>query len=595
MKFRSTKKWDDVSNSEALLYFAQMMEEMLFDFSLDTYKPSVMHSGLLVSEALQTISEVETGNIKEPNIGHVIAELTANLESDSIANSIISLPIASILSILKNPKAGRTELKSTLEILAVQLSRQKYRKEAEKLLSTEIKLNAHPEKIRKLIRCYATSMIACGFSSKHLLENVKSFFFHSPNRIAGNLAIDDFLSAFPSKSDTYQVLFKVDASLISAAPTLDAAGLILSKELPAEFGAPNYSHFTKLGEQEYYAYVKNIEAFDQYGARQVAERLIRLCSTLFNLFHHKKNPGWSAECLAINDRTKECKIISKPVNPMQKCSDLVESVATQRLQKFASSFSLEKDSFIKFIRSSQLHSLALSSQNEENQILNLWISLESLVPSESKNSNASNIEHIVESITPFLNEGYIQRLINNLVKDLVRWDRTALHKALNGISGTKLVARTAKLLILKEHEIARDELENNTSRFPLLRDRIDHFKTILNSPKSVLTAIDAHQQRLEWQIRRIYRARNIIVHSGRIPSYTQPLIEHAHDYLDTILARLVELASTPKQVHSVTQGFKYTQLAYEDFRRSLSKADLKFSKDNIEALLFKSQPISLSE
>lgn len=51
------------------------MEEMLFHYTIDTYKPSVMGISLLVHEALTTIEEVEKGNIKEPNIKHVLEEL----------------------------------------------------------------------------------------------------------------------------------------------------------------------------------------------------------------------------------------------------------------------------------------------------------------------------------------------------------------------------------------------------------------------------------------------------------------------------------------------------------------------------------------
>lgn len=586
MKYRSAKKWDALNESRSLLYFSQIMEEMLFDFSLDTYKPSVMHTGLLVNEALQTIEEVEAGNIKEPNIGHVIGELIQFLERDPIAASLIKLPLASVLSILKNPKAGKQNTKSTLEILSVQVSKNKYRLECERLLAKAIKEGGSQSELRRLSRSYATSMVACGFTQKHLLDATKSFFYHDHNRIGGNEAIDEFLAKFPSSPHKYTIIFKVDAILKNSAPALLPVGLSISQSLPEAFNSPNHKNFLKLGENELYGYIDDIESFDWGGARNYAERIIRLSATLLNLFHHKKDPSWSSDCLAINKTTGEKKIVSRPINPMRRCTDLVEAAASQRLQAFASTFSLERDSFVKFIRSSQLHSLALASQNEENQILNLWIALESLVPSESKSENSSNIEHIVSSITPFLNEGYIQGLLNNLVKDLLRWDREALHGALDGVPGRRFVDRLARLLTLKEFEIKREELEANCRRFPLLSDRLEYFKSTLASPKSVLAAIDAHQERLEWQIRRIYRARNIIVHSGRIPSYTHPLIEHAHNYLDTVLDRLVKLASTPKQVHSVAQGFKFTEIRYKSFRNALEVRDLKFTKDNIEELLF---------
>ena len=46
--------------------------------------------------------------------------------------------------------------------------------------------------------------------------------------------------------------------------------------------------------------------------------------------------------------------------------------------------------------------------------------------------------------------------------------------------------------------------------------------------------MEAHQKKVEWQIRRIYRTRNLIVHSGRSPIFLHALIENAHDYLDQI-------------------------------------------------------------
>ena len=114
MRFRSLKKWDAPAASASLLFFAQILEEMLFDFSMDTYKASVMHSGLLCIEALQTINEVEAGNIAEPNIGHVIEELCANLEKDTVAQNLIKLPLESFLGTLRNKKAPTKDVKGEI-------------------------------------------------------------------------------------------------------------------------------------------------------------------------------------------------------------------------------------------------------------------------------------------------------------------------------------------------------------------------------------------------------------------------------------------------------------------------------------------------
>lgn len=259
----------------------------------------------------------------------------------------------------------------------------------------------------------------------------------------------------------------------------------------------------------------------------------------------------------------------------------MQSVANQKLNLFLSEFSLEEDSFLKFIRSAQLHSMALSSNSVENQILNLWISLESLIPSETKGEDTANIEHIVNSLIPFLNIGYFDRLLNNLVKDLLRWNASSTKEAFRQVSDKKFTHKLLKLLVLPEYEQNLKKLEANFGEFHLLRDRVAYFKGIFSSPKNVLKALDNHQKRLEWQIRRIYRTRNIIVHSGKTPSYTSSIIQHTHDYLDSVLSILVKLATSPKLIDSVSQGFKYIELQYNLNYKSLSEKGLIFDSKNI--------------
>jgi hypothetical protein len=287
----------------------------------------------------------------------------------------------------------------------------------------------------------------------------------------------------------------------------------------------------------------------------------------------------------IDEEREEHKLLRTPINSMHKCSDLLQPVASKRLQLLMSEFSLEKSSFSKFVRSAQLHSMALRSDSEENQILNLWISLESLVPSETKSDDASNIEHIVGSIVPFLNIEYFERLLYNLGRDLLRWNPAATKRALRSVPGQKLTDKLIKLLVIEQFDTERIALEGELKNFHLLRDRFEYFRGVFSSPEKVVEALDAHRLRLEWQMRRIYRARNIIVHSGQTPPYTRALIEHAHDYLDSVLSMLVKLASRPKTVNSVAQGFKHVELKYGTYYKSLTAKNLIFDAGNIETLV----------
>ncbi len=587
MRFRNLKKWDDPEGCAALVYLAQLLDEMLFDFSLDTYKASVMHTGLLCREAIQTIKEVELGNIKAPNVSHVTAELLASFEKDTVAQALTPLPIAAFQAVLKNPKTPLKELSTVLELLSLQLSPHAYRLKVEELLVVELTGAASFSQIRRLARSYVTTLIAAGFSSAHLQKMTKEFFYYSANRIGNNEAIRDYFALFSQKPRPFTVVIRLHKVFEHMAEAFTPLGVKIGRVAPAGIELSKFKSFIGVADAglNLYGVISKIDAFDIYGARLAAENRVKLCSTLISLFHHKENPTWLPESLVIDEENQACKQVRMPINSMHKCSDLLESVASKRVQSLIGEFSLEKNSFSKFVRSAQLHSMALRSDAEENQILNLWISLESLVPSEIKGNDESNIEHIVGSIIPFLNIKYFEQLLYNLSRDLLRWNSFATKKALRVVPGQKLTDKLVKLLALSQFDAERVELENEIEDFYLLRDRFEHFRRVFSTPVNVVEALDAHQLRLEWQIRRIYRARNIIVHSGQTPPYTRALIEHAHDYLDSVLSTLVRLASHPKTVNSVAQGFKHVELKYRTYYKKLAVKNLVFDAKNIEDLV----------
>lgn len=586
MLFRSLTKWDDLAKTPAMLCLAQLLEEMLFEFSLDTYKPSVMHTGLLCVEALATIRAVEAGTIKAPNVFHVTAELAANFEKDAVATALSPLPPASFMPALKNPKTPVRELQTVLELLSVHLTTRKYRAKNEELLLATARNAGSMADIRRLARTYVTTLTSVGFSKNFLYEKTKEFFHYGAGRITGPDSLTDFFSLFPGDSTDYTVIFRVDQIFEHVSPAFDKMGLKITKNPPPNLDLTPYPTIygsTLLG---LYATIEKVPARDHYSARDSAERMLKLSSTLLTLFHHKERPAWLDECVVHNAKANSYHLVGAPTNSMHKCADLLQTVASKRLQEFISHFSLEEESFSRFVRSAQLHALAVGSNADENQILNLWIALESLVPSETKADDVCNIGHIIDSLVPVLNFGYIERLMNSLVKDLLEWNRNSMRAAIKAVPGKKLTEKLARIVALPEYAAEKNKIEAAFKEFHLLRSRFDYFSQMFASPRGVADALDAHRQRLEWQIRRIYRTRNIIVHSGTTPRYTKVLIEHTHDYLDTVLNALVRLASTPKSIHSVSQGFKFIELRYQRYYNELVAKGVVFDTKNITDLAY---------
>jgi len=584
MKFRHLNKWDSKENLDDLVYLAQLFEELLFDYSLDTYKPSAMNTSLLCQEALVTLSDIEKGVIQKPNLNHILLELSENLKRDEVAKSLITIDIKKIISIIKNKTAPISEVEVVLELMWSELRLDKYKKRNEEYLINAISNDEGRDSLRALARSYVTTLLNFGFSSKYLYECVVSFFYYSETKIESKDAIKDFLNIFIKEERKYVAVFRASNIFEKIVDSCSQMGILVSNKLEKYDAILQSKNHVLKNSSEVYVLVSEIESLDCFSARKEADDRMELVGTLLTLFHHKEHPQWLKDCVVIDIESNEAKKVTKPLNPMHKCIDLKPEKASKRLNDLIKNFSMDHNSLPKFSRSAELHSLALNSESEENQMINLWIALESLVPAKGEKAK---IESITKSIMPFLNLNYINRLLERLLSDMFNWNTKVLKEFLKEIPGANFRVKLMKLLVLPEYALKRDDINNEFKDFQLLRNRFFYISTSLSSPEKVRKVIESHTKRVEWQVRRIYRARNSIVHAGITPSYTSILIENIHDYLDIVMSTLVNLASGGVEIDSIEQGFKYIELNCSAYIDSLSDNPAGFTDENIEDYLFK--------
>ena len=580
MRYRSIAKWDKPTESENLLFFAQLLEELLFNFSLDTYKPSALNSSLLCSEALDVIEEIDNGNIKKPNLNHVLKELCESLSRDDVTKSLLTLELSQINSVLLDPKKSISDKKVVVELVQRQIYLKKYKERNEELLTEIIVGEKNFSQIRSLARSFATTLLNLGYGSDWLYKITLDFFYYDKNRIADNSAIKDFLEFFDGEPFEYMVILKGCNLFEKISNSCEKFKVQILGSL-SELEIDTSDHDFTVGSQEVLIQVNNIKARDIHSAKAKADSKLELINTLFSLFHHKKAPDFQHDCLVINVTNGEVNRSRKALNVMHKCVDLKPPEAARKMNAFISDFSLEKISFQKFTRSAELHALALNSDSIENQMINLWIALESIIPT-NKDDDLSTIEGIVENTLPFLNVIYYQRLVSRLAKDLLNWKRKLFISLIKPIEADGVTQKLIKLIALPEYEQQRNQLRAEFKDFHLISDRFEYFCYVFSSPEALLKGLESHSKRVEWQIRRIYRARNIIVHSGKTPSYTSILVENIHDYLDVIMGSLIQLATKPKTIMSIDQGFKYLSLTHDSYKKDLGKKGAVFTSDLID-------------
>lgn len=392
MKFNNLKHWQNLEDSSGLILFAQYLDELLFEYTLDTYKPSAMNTSLLILEGLEVVNLIERGVIHHPNLKHILDELCENLDRDKVAQYLLTVDLDGIKSLLKNPKAPDASIAVTLELLGNQIPLGAYKAANEILLISEIIEGKDPAKIRSLTRSYITTLVNVGYSIKHIQKSSKKFFFNPKKIIEGKNEITDYLKLFNATPEEYVAIYKGPKQLSVFSNAAEKLGIKISEKF-TDYEQVLSDKFLALDKNETYLLVSlNQGEMDPYAAKAKSDMSIEQLQTLIGLYHHKTPPNQIIDCLIIPKTTPNRAIrLTKSINPMHKCADLFPEKAAERLSDFMNAFSMQKESFVKFNRSAELHALALSSDSIENQMINLWIALESLIPQPPKESKVCHI------------------------------------------------------------------------------------------------------------------------------------------------------------------------------------------------------------
>jgi len=136
--------------------------------------------------------------------------------------------------------------------------------------------------------------------------------------------------------------------------------------------------------------------------------------------------------------------------------------------------------------------------------------------------NTARIVHYTKMLVPLVCLRHVRSQTNAVFDELVLAYRQQFGRIVSReaqFPNLDPYTKFAAILYLEENEALRRELCNLCSDNPLSLHRLWHLHRDYSAPSSMKSAIEGHEKRIGWQIHRIYRARNNIVHAGRVPSF----------------------------------------------------------------------------
>ncbi len=290
-----------------------------------------------------------------------------------------------------------------------------------------------------------------------------------------------------------------------------------------------------------------VEGSGQVDAARAALRIARPVADTLNFFNN-------AEIVTVCDDV----LITEPDQGPSTLINLEhESLHRLRPRKRARALSNDtlRDLFAgqlrgRLLNALELHSLAHGSAAPRVRLVNLWSALECLIGSRNE---GSIIKNAVALIAPLLARRRVEKIVRYLAistHDYRKGYNLTLpvnagfdHSTTQRVSCEDLLT----ILVKPTQHPYLVALSNHTENHSLLRFRHHRAWQALSDPTIIAREIKGSEQRVQWQLFRIYRARNQTVHHGENVGSAGALLDTLHYYFSTLLARVLYLlAANPK-------------------------------------------------
>ncbi|WP_153020025.1 hypothetical protein [Methanoculleus horonobensis] len=613
MRKPQIENWSSNPDLDNLLFFAQLLEEMLFDYTIDSYKAPIFNTHALCSELLVVLSEVETGFLQPKAANPILEELTWNLKNDFVGKEILGLRYPKVIERLNSykvvkgapPQVSSKPAQSNDSNSEAKIPTRKVFSEVETLnqifdvyyldavkrsLLSHISGGDEKKKINFLACTFISELQHLGYSQQYLFRETRRFFF-SGAPIETVDQVNEFLSKFSGDRKKWVVLFRVDEQFRNLDQAKVGTECEILEEIPISphMNAYESKFIRNKRDNQIFMSFKNIDALDPFHARLIAERFFVLISNLVTYKTHKEQLSWESRGLAYSDEGHAIPV-APAVSPMMKIRDTELRQLQSTIDEMASLFrNADGISSYLIYNSLNLHACSVQSKTAENQLMNIWTAMETLLPPPT--DQRQRILQFADAFEPLLGRKYIQKLINDLLRSLhLNISGNDLNVVFSKMpSGYSKFEKCALLVALKaENEPLRDELYAIIGRNPLLINRIFSLMEKTSSAHMVYETIDLHNQRVRWQLQRIYRARNLITHKGEQIRYVSPLLENAHSYYHSVIDLVREIRENYEYTfHSLESVFNLVKIEHEAHLAMLkTKKETLCSEENFKEILF---------
>lgn len=512
--------------------FLLRWEELFSDQTAETWQTRSLSLPDFFRELLEVANVADDHDARRRDISNILLELESRVGRDRVA--MHDYPLLSIyISEIKKQKGDLQVVRSIAQIASEYVSGYGEKVTGRLLELLESDDTSRKDDIYSLALSFGSYAAAQGCSTKYLQESLQ--LLKEPSQ-----SFTDRVNSLCSAINRAPQLYKVEFAVKWLGPmepiSLASAEIQFSREGDTNGLLPRSIPDSDPNEINA---VVTVCAIDQDAAVQAAIRVISDASAVVRFYKHRSGSlvkGGDAYVVSEEGKNFKVPIIDqKP--PYFRNANEFHGVFSRTLNVLGNLNESDRDQCLAALH---YHELAISAETEEGRLINLWIALEAI----TRHGTGSNIGRICRYLPASLALNNTGRILTQLAVDIRHmWRKEDSPQFLAhcpSSTPTRLHPRDLLTALLDEKEGEKIEsLYELIAENCLIRHRIHRYRSgALKDTKEVGKMIEANRSNVEWQLRRIYRARNDFIHRGRSIFMGRNLVRHLHMYFCSFLNRL---------------------------------------------------------
>ncbi len=592
------ENWVYSKDLEMLFLFYQITDELLSETTPDTYALPLHNARTIVKEISETYYYLKKYNCIESYyinyIPPIIDELFQKIEEDYLLKKILNNRLESIITGFREAKENHVLLERWINVFVQACSGEEYRSLYQKEIIDLVVQTSDKDKLMYCARNYYIALIDAGYSREYIYTASKKFFNNKALKITSKDQVAEFLGKFDCEEKKHEFLVLMDMDNIDYLDSISSK-IVFSHDLRKIDLTEERKNLSKdyvVADlfKEYDKRVSGCKSYqkiavvsftdvdlDPYKSATKFLDYISFLQTFKRYFiHHNYIKQVYSFLLKKNDGSY---VKLEIPHKIKKRPYIDQSIIDSRIKNILTAKALGKEAFSSLAKALQMHAESFDSKNTITLFRSLWTSLETLFLNPNSNSTSDSAMSGVLSI---IQKTYILKILRGTYSQLMN---AIDSNDLKGLGIKDFISFVEYFSSYQKDSFEMKKLYGYLSENPLLRSRIYKLRKQFNDGEHIGRCIDNHQKCIDWQLKRLYRIRNIATHLGQELNGSEVAINHLHNYFDFAVNYMLCKSENADYIISVPS------LVFESkndvrIHRELLKNNQILSLDNYPQYLF---------